>query len=131
LVSILPSIHHEIPHINIVERKTPRRRAASDLLRRSSAYFKAKLNHFKHKSQDHLHQTPDPLAHVERSTLKEYPPKPLVYAPIEPIPTEPEKDLLHKISAPLFNPCHPFKERSLSMPDIRRRLSKRKNKSSH
>ncbi|KAI8883050.1 hypothetical protein K501DRAFT_333576 [Backusella circina FSU 941] len=127
LVSITPSVHEQVSHIHIVERKTHRRRAASDLLRRSSAYLKAKLNHFKHRSQDHLHQAPDPCLNV--ATLKEYPPKPLVYAPVEPVeePVElDERDLLHKISVPLFQHCHPFRERRLSLPNIRRKISKRK-----
>ncbi|KAI8364328.1 hypothetical protein EDC96DRAFT_511340 [Choanephora cucurbitarum] len=101
--------------------------SASDLLRRSSAFLKSKFDAFKKPSSTSLaqpntkatkvlmkttiaipsnptyhHTIPTPTP----PTITQYPPKPLVYSPIEPIvqPDEPSdhKRLLHRISMPLM-----------------------------
>ena len=80
----------------------PRRQCARNLLRRSSAYLRAKFktticdqddnNHHRdvnvpfNKGQDHLYATIQPSPPV----VTQYPPKPLKYSPVEPI----EDDIL-------------------------------------
>ncbi|KAI8878230.1 hypothetical protein K501DRAFT_287974 [Backusella circina FSU 941] len=105
-----------------------RRRSAGDLLRRSSAFFKSKFNQFKaNRSHDNLSQPPtrvimkttislgntlpygnnstppSSIPPIRPPTITQYPPKPLVYSPVEPLPEEPkQKTLLHRISMPLM-----------------------------
>ncbi|KAI8079674.1 uncharacterized protein B0P05DRAFT_541550 [Gilbertella persicaria] len=92
--------------------------SASDLLRRSSAYLKSKLDLLKKKEEEKptkmLMKTTIsiPTAAKLRTTsmptpptITQYPPKPLVYSPIEPIVQQTPQDhkrLLHRISMPLM-----------------------------
>jgi hypothetical protein len=47
--------------------------------------------------------TPSSIPPVRPPTITQYPPKPLVYSPVEPLPEEPkQKTLLHRISMPLM-----------------------------
>lgn len=102
--------------------------SASDLLRKSSAFLKSKFDSLKKtptREQDPSISASSPTKLIMKTTisipstarsasnpvsppsasspaLTQYPPKPLVYSPIEPIPVSTSKPLLHRLSMPLL-----------------------------
>lgn len=125
--------HNTTSHHTTSHHSSKRSVSAGDLLRKSSAFLKSKFDSLKkNKSQgDNLihidnHQSPtklimkttisipstarsstfSPVLTTKTSpTITQYPPKPLVYSPIDPIPnnhTSSSKPLLHRLSMPLI-----------------------------
>ncbi|CAO3648271.1 unnamed protein product [Mucor hiemalis] len=124
-----------IPSQNSNATSSKRSSSASELFRRSSAFLRSKFDIFRagkpeeeqeQESTDHSRQPkklmmkttisiPSTNTITARSsfspllstpTITQYPPKPLVYSPIEPIPNTSDKQnakpLLHRISMPLL-----------------------------
>ncbi|CAO3681909.1 unnamed protein product [Rhizopus stolonifer] len=102
---------------------------ASDLLRRSSAFLRSKFESFKgtgskrsvHSSSSHrppskvMMKTTITLQPPQKTVsapfippaITQYPPKPLVYSPVEPIhKSDQSKQLFHRISMPLLKSHH-------------------------
>ncbi|KAI8367015.1 hypothetical protein EDC96DRAFT_607874 [Choanephora cucurbitarum] len=93
--SITDSIPSE-PKVKVASR---RHRSAGDLLRKSSVYLKNRLYDDpwkKNKRKSRLDLCPKP-------SVIQYPPKPLVYSPIQPLPPDdPKPNTLHRLSMPLL-----------------------------
>ncbi|KAI8992378.1 hypothetical protein BDB01DRAFT_778265 [Pilobolus umbonatus] len=141
-----------------------RRRSAGDLLRRSSAFLRTKFDQLKKngtKSHDNLRKDMPPTKVIMKTTIQlnnnsyqpstssrsvssslmrpptitQYPPKPLVYSPVEPIGDEPIKPLLHRISMPLMRksptnvpPLTDHQRRKSDIDSIKRMFIKKKGR---
>lgn len=113
-----------------IEAQGSRRRSASNLLRKSSLYLRNKFNQnkpvdsraslfhswtLKNRNNNALSKiaihTTIPIAKPEQSSIPhpfqppvitQYPPKPLKYSPVEPLPEEIHHKSFHSLSLPLF-----------------------------
>ncbi|KAI9272460.1 hypothetical protein BY458DRAFT_508858 [Sporodiniella umbellata] len=120
----------------------PRSNTASDLLRRSSAFLRSKFDSFRTSgskrsihSSNSSHSPPTKImmkttislqppqqtvsAPFIPPTITQYPPKPLVYSPIEPI-HDPPKQIFHRISMPLLKSHHQHSSEHPHRPTRRR-----------